>query len=294
MDRYIQDNNEIVNISILLSERSRLKNKSGICNAEVLSIFDQLCQFEFGRFLIKNKKIDAFWTNELVTWTKDNNRELHPLEKLMFTKLPLTLATRERYHIFCEKIKKNLPKNGWVASIPCGLMRDVLNFSNMTDARFLGIDLDGDALSQAKYLATHLGVLEKTILIKGDAWDMTYIDTFDMITSNGLNIYEPSDKKIVELYSLFYKALKDGGVLIISFLKPPSLDINHKSEQCNFNLDKEALRVQNIIFENIIGSHWVVTRTEENTINQLQLAGFKSFDIIYDQMGLFPTVIAKK
>lgn len=46
-------------------------------------------------------------------------------------------------------------------------------------------------------------------------------ETFHLIASNGLNIYEPEDDRVIQLYRGFHDALKPGGVLITSALTPP-------------------------------------------------------------------------
>ncbi|MGK4333606.1 hypothetical protein AU490_12650 [Lonsdalea populi] len=282
--------------AVLLAERRRIETRGDLDDApvgELLSLFDQLCEFPLGRFLILNKGLDAFWTNELVTWTPEHPRELHPLERILFTQLPATLATRERYGIFCRELQKRLMPGGAMASVPCGLMTDLLNLAGAKNVRLVGIDMDEAALAQARALAEQKGVLANTTLIEGDAWQMTFTEEFDVLTSNGLTIYESSDERVTELYALFYRALKKGGTLVTSFMTPPPFltsDSSWKMER----LDPALLRLQKCLFMQVIGTKWNALRTEKTTLQQLTQAGFRNIRVINDHAGLFPTVLAEK
>ena len=116
-------------------------------------------------------------------------------------------------------------------------------------------------------------------------------EEFDIITSNGLNFYEPDEAKVVELYKSFYGALKKGGVLVTSFLTPPP-QMDPNSTWKNYNL--ADIQKQKAIFRDIMDARWSAMRSEELTRSQLEAAGFKVHEIIYDRQGLFPTVIAEK
>ena len=47
-----------------------------------------------------------------------------------------------------------------------------------------------------------------------NAWDLNSHESYDVITSNGLNIYESNQDKVTELYRIFFNALKTNAVLI--------------------------------------------------------------------------------
>lgn len=261
--------------------------------SELLKLFDQLTEFELGRFLLINKGLNAFWTNELVTWTAENPRALTPLEETIFTRLPATLATRERYIIFRQQLQ-NLVSDGAVfASVPCGVMSDLLNLSGLEKMRLVGIDLDEGALEAARTLAEQRGVAAQTELVHCDAWQLTFSNAFDVLTSNGLNIYQRSDEKVTELYALFHQALKKGGTLVTSFLTPPPLLAPDSSWRMAL-LDPALLRLQKLLFMSVIGTAWNAMRTEQQTRQQLTQAGFHNIRVIYDRAGLFPTVLAEK
>ena len=124
-----------------------------------------------------------------------------------------------------------------------------------------------------------------------NAWNLKkFYNGFDLITSNGLNIYEKDDEKVTSLYCEFFKALRSGGTLITSFLTPPPSFGGTTWKNCN----EENLAKQRILFGIIIGVNWQNFRTEEITRRQLTDAGFINIKIIYDSQGMFPTIIAQK
>jgi hypothetical protein len=118
-------------------------------------------------------------------------------------------------------------------------------------------------------------------------------EQFDLLTSNGLNIYEQDDRKVTQLYKTFYTALKPNGVLVTSFLTPsPWLDPTSPWEMNIIN-QSDLLR-QKIIYSYIVQPKWQAYRTETKTIEQLKEAGFRDVQIIYDEYKMFPAVLALK
>ncbi|MGQ3889102.1 hypothetical protein ACQUW5_08740 [Legionella sp. CNM-1927-20] len=130
-------------------------------------------------------------------------------------------------------------------------------------------------------------------LVQQNAWDLAFQEEFDLISSNELNIYEPDDEKVTELYHQFYKALKPDGQLVASFLTYPHILTNH----CEWELSKinqNDLLIQKIIFADIIEAKFQCYRSSEQTNEQLKAAGFKNIQFIYDDAKIFPTVVAYK
>jgi hypothetical protein len=282
--------------SLLIHQRNLIEFGCDVDDVSIsdrLNLFDQLCEFELGRFLILNKGLNAYWTNELVTWTPDNPRRMTELERSIFEYLPATLATRERYGIFRNELQKSVKGAKTIASVPCGVMSDLLCLEDIERVQFTGIDMDDSALSRARILAESRGLIGQTRLIQQDAWLMENRDEFDVLTSNGLNIYEPDSSRVIELYSLFHLALKENGLLIISFMTPPPF-INSESSWKMSEIEPELLRLQKILFMHVIGARWNAMSTEAQTHAQLTTAGFSNIRVIYDRAGMFPTVLANK
>lgn len=258
---------------------------------EEKEILNALSTFELGRFLLMNKGLNGYWTAYLILHGPLKNN-LTPLEHWILHHAPTVKATRERFSIFQNVLQKHLKDNIRIASIPCGMMDDVitLDYSHTKDIQLVGIDLDEQSLILAKENAKNHNIPHADFIQNG-AWTLNLEEEFDIMVSNGLNIYEYDDEKVTALYTQFYTALKPGGILITSFLTPPPT--LHKDSPWK-NLDPSDARKQKAIFTDIIGVSWQAFRTEETTRAQLKKAGFHTLDVIYDTQGIFPTIVAQK
>lgn len=268
-----------------------------------LELLAQLNEFDFGRYLLQNQGINGYWTHYMLThpWfgrkTGKNNRDepLTEVESFLLNRAPTMLATQQRFEIFLRENQKQVKNNAKLTCIPCGMMGELLYlyYKNVDDIHLIGIDYDSNTLNDAKILAEQQGLSKFIKLIQQDAWNLNFQDDFDLISSNGLNIYEPDDEKVTELYRQFYKALKPDGKLVTSFLTyPPTL-----TNQCEWNLSKinqNDLLLQKIIFADIIEAKWQCYRSSEQTNAQLKSAGFGNIQLIYDDAKMFPTVVAYK
>lgn len=257
-----------------------------------LTILDQLTKFELGKFLLAGKGLNGYWTQYVILKGK-TKKDLPALEKWILTQAPVVLATQQRYKNFHTAIAKRLAPKTRIASIPCGLMDDLLSqdYSTMPDIEILGIDLDAESLQYAQDNIKNYNLKNKVSFLKRNAWDLGLNNELDLITSNGLNIYEPSDEKVIQLYQEFYKALRPGGWLIISFLTPPPA-LDPTSPWVNYN--PADLKKQKALFTEVIGVHWQSFRTEQKTREQLEKSGFKVQEIIYDDAKMFPTIVVQK
>lgn len=258
---------------------------------EELELLDDLSQFELGQFLLNNKGLNGYWTAYVILYSL-NSKTLHPLEHWLIHHAPGFKATRERFKIFQEHIQSFIEDNWSMASIPGGLMDDLfsLDYSNHKNISLTGIDLDEESLSLAAQNANKYGI-KNVSFIKKDAWNLEIQAEFNLITSNGLNIYEPDDAKVIALYQQFSQALKTNGILITSFITPPPLLTEHSTWR---NYKVEDMQKQKALFNDIIQANWQTFRTEAQTRSHLEQAGFEISNVIYDSQGIFPTVIARK
>lgn len=270
---------------ILLSIRERLQQKKDLVLplAETLQLSESLSQFSLGQYLLTHGGLNGFWTQYIILAYK-NNPLLHPLERWILEEAPVFGATQERFAIFRQYLQKNLKPNMSLASVPCGLMDDLLGLDYQTapECQLYGIDLDDASLEQVKQNAKQHNITSCHFL-KRDAWHMNLPNAFDIITSNGLNIYEPDENRVIALYKEFYNSLRTGGLLITSFLTPPDRSRN-----------SDAFIKQRAIFSDILGVNWQCFRTKEETRNHMQKAGLVVNDVIYDSNRLFPTIIASR
>lgn len=262
-----------------------------------LAVVDQLASFELGRFLLVNRGLDAYWTHRLVTYVPGTLKrgEVSDLEYQVFEQMPAVLATRERFGIFRREVQAMLKPGIALASVPGGLMGDLLLLDHTAcpDATLLGVDLDQRALDGARALATERGLAQQLTLRHADAWEMDLNGAADVLTSNGLNIYEPDDERVTALYRKFFDALKPGGRLVTSFLTPPPM-LSPESPWDMSAVTPALLGLQHLLFVKIIEAKWSAFRTEAQTRAQLEAAGFTEMTFIDDRARMFPTVVARK
>ena len=282
-------------LSLIKTRLLKEGDKAYALSSELIKLADELSKCELGCFLLKNKGLNGFWTDVIVTYPRNKNSKYKDLEKIMLEKLPTIIATQERFQIFKTILQKQVKDSVAMVSIPCGLMRDLLSldYTNLKSFKLIGIDLDSNSLENAKDLAKSYGVPTHCSLLQMNAWDFSYKDKFDVITSNGLNIYEPDKTKIIELFRKFHNSLKSQGVLITSFLTYPP----DKSSNCEWDLskiDEMSLLMQRKIFIDILQVKWQCYSSSKEIKEQLTTIGFKEIEIVYDSAKIFPTVVAVK
>lgn len=278
----------------------KIQNRGDLPHVSVkkqLELLEQLAEFKFGQFLIERGGLNGYWTHYVITYPTTNNhsKPLHPLETFLLSSAPTCLATQQRFSLFKTQIQQHIYEGCSFASIPSGLMADLLDldYSAVQTFTLHAIDLDPETLSQAKIYAEQKGLLDHCLFSEKDAWALPFSEEFDLLVSNGLAIYEPDDTKVIALYRQFYNALKPSGILITSFLTPPpapGLKTEWKMDRVNL---QDAL-LQKILFVDILDAKWQVFRSEETVKAQLNKAGFREIEILYDEAHIFPTVVAKK
>ncbi len=111
--------------------------------------------------------------------------------------------------------------------------------------------------------------------------------------SNGLNIYEQDDNKMISLYEKFYESLKNSDVLIVSTITPTPMESNESSLNMNL-INQEDLNIQKIIFQDILEVEFQARRSIQKTMEQLKEDQFSNFEILPDLLGMFVTIIAHK
>jgi SAM-dependent methyltransferase len=290
-EHIISHKEELKSLDVFLEDLEKRSENLALPLEDEKKLLTMLFEFELGRFLLKNKGLDGYWTSYIIS-NSFGKKGSHPLEDWILNKAPVVLATRERFGIFQKLIGSHIKKGAAFASIPCGVMDDLLTLDPLQkeNLQLVGIDLDGNSLKKAQENSKNLHNGE-AIFLKKDAWNLGLFEEFDLITSNGINIYEPDEEKTILLYREFYKALRPNGILITSFLTPPP-SVSKNSTWKNFS--KEDLLKQKAVFGDIIQAHWQVFRTEKEVVKHLEKSGFKVLKIVYDSQGMFPTIVAQK
>ncbi|MDF1654886.1 MAG: methyltransferase domain-containing protein [Coxiellaceae bacterium] len=267
-----------------------------------LDYLQQLSEFDFGRFLIINQGINGFWTHYMLTFPwrgkksgKNNAGEPFSEMETFLLNSPILLATQQRFEIFLQQNQMAVKNGAVLASVPCGLLGELLylNYKGITDITLAGLDYDPETLHDAKLLAEKQGIARFVETQQTDAWHLNIENRFDLLSSNGLNIYEPDDDKVTDLYRQFYKALKPGGKLVTSYVTPPP----HLCDNCEWDLDKinisDGLK-QKAVYLDTLQAKWQCFRSTATTKQQLTDAGFEQLTFLPDRAHMFPTVTAIK
>tara|TARA_B100000989_G_C19532054_1_gene470628 strand:- start:6206 stop:6673 length:468 start_codon:yes stop_codon:yes gene_type:complete len=153
--------------------------------------------------------------------------------------------------------------------------------------------LDNSVFSLAQQLAAQLNVNRPFELRCQDAWELKEHNEFDVVLSNGLNIYVPERQRVIALYESILQTLRPNGTLVTSVLTPPP----GKGADCEWNfdeIDKTALVRQAGIFAHILQATWSNYCTTEDMISRLQEAGLVDIEVIPDARNMFPTFVGRK
>jgi SAM-dependent methyltransferase len=258
-------------------------------DSEALRIFTELQTFPLGLHLLQHGSLDGKWTKYCVAdqalsrRTKETDN-LCDTEDFILNQAPTMLATQERFLIFQRETQKLLRDGQILASVPCGYMDDLLslNYEEAPNTRRLGMDIDQKSIIGTIRNADHYHLGCDTQI--ADAWHLPYKGHFDIITSNGLNIYVEDHEDECRLYQSLSDALKENGTLVTSFLTPPPWE----------HVNAEDAAKQKLIFGTILGVKWQVFRTEDEMRKNFANAGLSVRDVIYDSQRLFPTIIARR
>lgn len=79
----------------------------------------------------------------------------------------------------------------------------LLDYAARPDVMLIGIDCDQAALDGARALADERGLGDRVLLRCADAWTPGLTNEVDVLASNGLNIHEADDGRVVGLYRSF-------------------------------------------------------------------------------------------
>eukprot|EP00123_Amoebidium_parasiticum_P004313 comp15590_c1_seq1/m.12699 comp15590_c1_seq1/g.12699 ORF comp15590_c1_seq1/g.12699 comp15590_c1_seq1/m.12699 type:complete len:342 (-) comp15590_c1_seq1:101-1126(-) len=273
------------------------------------ALLEDLSGFPLGRFMIKNRGLNGYWTDYVVEHpnrgrvggTDKSGRPLTDAEKRLLDSYPGILATQERGAIFNRIIQSHIKEGCVLASCPSGLMRDLLgrDYSGIKQFKLVGLDLDPETLNMARDLAEEYSLSDKVELHITDAWALPYENTFNLLSSNGLNLYVDDDQKRLELYGSFYKALAPGGVLVTSMFNFPKgvMKVAPEEEEEGFDPslpDPDAQEEANLVFRDVIRAGWRNFRPPSFTVKQLKMAGFETVEIEWDRHRRMPTFVARK
>lgn len=278
-------------------------NKPHVSVVKQLKVLYELTQFEFGRHLLTQQGSKSFWCHYLLTypWYSKKtglNSEGQPftdLEKFILEDSPSFFASQERFFIFLDLAQKFVKNSAKLASMPCGLMGELLylDYSGISQIELTGIDASGESIKLAKKLAQEQKLLQWCNFKEQEYDHLVLAAQFDLLVSYSFNMYESDPTRLLRFYKKAYEALKPGGTLLACFLTHPP-GSSEESEWDLVHLDKEALSYQRIIFSDVLQVKWNCYQTSEQFKACLKQAGFKNIQFVYDHARIYPTVIAQR
>ncbi|WP_287524975.1 hypothetical protein [Okeania sp. SIO2C2] len=142
-------------------------DKPHVTVARQLELLNELAGFPLGQFLLQNSGLNGYWTDYVmehqyqgrVTGIDTEGRSLTELEKFILNKSLMFLASQQRYAHFGKVIQNYVEEDIVFASLPSGVIRDLLklDFTGVENFRLVGIDIDSESLELAKKLAEEYG-----------------------------------------------------------------------------------------------------------------------------------------
>lgn len=198
----------------------------------------------------------------------------------------------ERFHNFQDAMHKliregQIGSDSYIASIPCGLMREVLtlNFEG-TRPHIVGIDKDPQSLLASKKLAAEMAISHVDFYRK-DALFLGPIRSVDVLISNGLAVYL-DDHELLELFQQFQGSMSSGGYFITNHMTP-------ESEWNREHATAEDLKFQHDFLRNIVRGRWLQhLRPISQVVEMLEQAGFDVLDVREGNTGIFPVYITRR
>lgn len=296
----------IVDISSLNTLKNKIIHRGDLNYITVLDqlkYLELLSQFPLGCFLINHGYFDSFWTDSLMPLSVDSGKKeagaikspVNEIDDFILNHSPFVNSWKEAFTFFQKLLQERLHENVIVGSIPCGEMRDIftLDFSRIKNFKVFGVDISSSVIDSVSKIALKSPYVQHITPIKGDAWNLPFKEELDVISSCGLNFYIDDKNKVQELYCEFYRVLKPGGNLIISFLTPPPWS-DRKSEWDISKIPAKDLLLEQVLFYDILDLQCKNYNSSEEFKEILTHVGFENICIYYDKRRVFPTVTATK
>jgi SAM-dependent methyltransferase len=262
---------------------------------KVAELRGELERFELGRFLLANLGLNGYWTSYVLlhpdkgrlSQVGSDGKPLTRLESWLLDRCPIFLATQERFRTFRRLTQPLVRSNMRLASIPSGLMDDLLtlDYSRVQDVTLTAIDLDPVSIEYARANYGRSGQRVAIECEQRDAWSLDSPSRWDVVTSNGLNIYIEEDLRCVDFYRSVADSLRPNGYFILSFITPPDTWRPYEATD---------LEMQRYLFREVLPVKWQCLRSEDTTREQLAAAGLDVINIEYDTQRMFPALVAQK
>lgn len=279
----------------ILSHGHSIPSSAGVTSPAVTRLREELSGFELGRFLLENLGLNGHWTSYVLLYPErgaltrlsSDGTPLGELEAWLLDRCPILLATQQRFRLMRELTQSLLRPGMQLASLPSGLMDDLLTLDYAASAgvSLTAIDLDAAALEGALRNHHEHNPTVPMACEQRDAWQLGSQERWDLLTSNGLNIYVHDDQRCTAFYRQVAQALRPGGLFIVSFITPP----DHWQPHSRADLEQQRL-----LFQDVLPVRWSCHRDERTTRAQLIEAGFEVLSVHVDDQRMFPAVLARK
>ncbi|MCX2730644.1 class I SAM-dependent methyltransferase [Saccharopolyspora sp. NFXS83] len=291
-----EDADALSELAATVEQRLRSTDRLILDLDEELAVLAGLQEFPLGRFLLRNQGLNGYWTSYIFRYEPGTPTESDT--EFWLLNRSLLSGARERYHRFRAEIARSITDGAVLASVPCGVMDDLVrqDYGDAPGARLVGIDIDEESLALAVENAKSRGLGDRTDVVLADAWKLGIDSEFDLLVSNGLNMYEPDSGRLVELYRNFARALRPGGRLLLSFLTPPPPPPWEAPERAGewerYGIAEHDLRRELALFGDIIQAKYLNFVSEADTRAQLAEAGLEVEHVGYSEGGVLPVISA--
>ncbi len=267
---------------------------------QACQILDSLSSFPLGRHILQTSGANGFWTDYMISFPRLEENlagkmlSMNRLEYFIIFEMPSVIAQRKLFRYSQKIAQTHVRANNKLASIPCGVMRDLLELKikPIENVCFVGIDFDSESLNVAKKIASEKGISNVRFEQK-DAWNLEIHSEFDFVTSIGLNCYECDRDRVIALYREIYQALKPGGVFFTGVLTYPP-GYGNQSDWNLKNIPKHHAEMDQILTRDILDLKFQNYRTLNEIDIDFRKAGFTNISVVPDSYRIFPAVIAIK
>ena len=166
----------------IISHGHNTLSRSSAGTAEVERTRQELANFELGRFLLSNLGLNGHWTSYVLMHPErgrlsnisSDGGPITELESRLLNRCPILLATQERFRIFRELTQPYLRSGMQLASLPSGVMDDLLtlDYSGLKGVELAAIDLDAASLREGEANYRRLQPPVKVVFEQRDAWSL--------------------------------------------------------------------------------------------------------------------------
>lgn len=265
--------------------------------AEEQELLTALGEFDLGRFLLVNGGLSGYWTSYV--FTHDGSTADHDLERWLLRNSTLA-GIRARFQRLVALVAGRLRPGLRVASVPCGMMDDLLGQPRdlLDGVSMVGADIDEESLRLAGERAAQRELSDRVELRQADAWDLDLGKPVDLLLSNGLNLYEPDRDRLVALYREFGRNLAPGGELLVSYIPPlPPLPASGPVGAriwASLAMSAEDVRRDRAIFGDLLAPTYLNITPTDELAAQLREAGLSLREVHFSDYGVLPIAVAAR